>query len=84
MERVSVRLCACAMVVASAGVVMYIKPRIISAEVKRADHAVTTDVHSASKPHIAGEYPIHFILKEVTLHYESPLISDRASTSYQI
>lgn len=45
----------CTMVVASAG--MDIKPRIISAEVKRAcDHAAisATDVH-ASKPHIAGE-----------------------------
>lgn len=58
-ERVRVRLCACEMVVASAGlVVMDIKPRIISAEVKRSDHAtITADVHT-TKPHIAGEYNI--------------------------
>lgn len=42
------------MVVASAGI-MDVKPRIISAEVKRVDHSsITADVHN-SKPHIAGE-----------------------------
>lgn len=46
------------MVVVPAGLVMDIKPRIISAEVKRTDHAaITADVHTY-KPHIAGEYVV--------------------------